>query len=252
MNIQEEQQPRLLPPRRHWARQTHRVVGVSSVLFLVLISASGLILNHADDFGLSHRAAAPWLLRLYGDELPPVDSAFSAAAVLFATSSDTLYANGKSLANGIGPLVGAVANDDIYIVATGREFLVANIDLELIERYAPDTPGAVDRIGKTGERVIVTIQETLYEFDPRSMNLSGPVMLSTDDVRWSQRATPSAEQAAQIGVAALGQAINWERVLLDFHSGRILPTVGRYLADLTAICILYMCFTGVFIWARKR
>jgi uncharacterized iron-regulated membrane protein len=77
-------------------------------------------------------------------------------------------------------------------------------------------------------------------------------MLSTNDVLWSQPATPSAERAEQIGAAALGRAINWERVLLDFHSGRILPTVGRYLADLTALCILYMCFTGIFVWVRKR
>ena len=225
---------------------------MSSALFLVLISASGLILNHADDFGMSHRAAAPWLLRLYSDELPPVDAAYSTTAVLFATSSNTLYANGEELANSAGQLVGAVVADDIYVAASGREFFIANLDLELIERYAPDAPGPVDQLGKSGGRIVAAIQDVLYEFDPQSVSLSETVMLSTDDVLWSRRATPTAEQAEQIGAAVLGQAINWERVLLDFHSGRILPTVGRYLADLTAICILYMCFTGLLVWARKR
>lgn len=251
MNTQ-EQRAILPPPRRHWARQTHRVLGVASAIFLVLISTSGLILNHADDFGMSHRAAAPWLLRLYGDELPPVDSAFSAAGVLFATSSSTLFANGEELAKNSGLLIGAIATDDVYIIATGREFLITNSDLELLERYAPDATALIERLGKDGERVIVAMQNALYELDPRNMSLSEPLMLPMDKVFWAQSATPSAEQAEQIGTAALGQAINWERVLLDLHSGRILPTLGRYLADLTALCILYMCFTGLFVWVRKR
>jgi len=251
MNTQ-EQQARLLPPRRHWARQTHRVLGVASAIFLVLISTSGLILNHADDFGMSHRAAAPWLLRLYGDELPPVDSAFSTAGVLFATSSNTLYSDGEVLANSVGPLTGAVATDGVFVVATGREFLVTSSDLELIERYAPDEPGLIEQLGTNDGRVVVAIEGALYELDLQNMSLSEPVAHSTDTILWSPPATLNADQAEQIGAAALGQAINWERVLLDFHSGRILPTVGRYLADLTALCILYMCFTGVFVWLRKR
>lgn len=250
MNTQEQRI--VLPPRRHWTRQTHRVLGVFSVVFLIFIAASGLILNHADDFGMSHRAAGPWLLRLYGAEAPPVDSAYSAENVLFATSSATLYADGKELAKNTGPLVGAVTIDDAYVVATSQEFLLSSHDLILVERYAPDAPGPMQRLGTSGDHIIVAIEDELYAFDPLRMELTAQSDLTMPSILWAQPATPSDEQAEQIGAAALGQAINWERVLLDFHSGRILPTVGRYIADLTALCLLYMCFTGIFMWVRKR
>jgi uncharacterized iron-regulated membrane protein len=71
-------------------------------------------------------------------------------------------------------------------------------------------------------------------------------------IRWSQPAMPSAAQAEQLGAAALGLAINWERVLLDLHSGRILPKAGRYIADITALALLYMCFSGIVLWTRRR
>jgi uncharacterized iron-regulated membrane protein len=63
---------------------------------------------------------------------------------------------------------------------------------------------------------------------------------------------PVDAQAEQIGIAALGQEIQWERVLLDLLSGRILPGVGRYLADITALALLYMCFSGIVLWTRRR
>ncbi len=223
-----------------------------SVVFLVFIAVSGLILNHADDFGMSHRAAAPWLLRLYGAEAPPVDSAYSAGSVMFATSSASLYADGIELARNTGPLAGAVAVDDAYLVVTDREFLLAGHDLLLVERYAPDAPGLVQRLGTSGNHVIVLIDDQLYEFDSELMSLSRTSDIPPTELHWTQPAQPTEEQSERIGAAVLGQAINWERVLLDFHSGRILPTVGRYVADLTALCLLYMCFTGVFVWVRKR
>lgn len=222
------------------------------MLFLILISASGLTLNHADALGLSRHAAGPWLLGLYGADLPPVESAYSVAGMLFATSGQTLYADGEELAKNTGSLVGAVAIEGAYVVATGSEFIVSNSNVELIERYAPDLSDPIGKLGISSDRIIVAIQNEHYEFNPQRMSLSPLEDLSIDDIAWSQPANPSDAQAKQIGTAELGHAINWERVLLDFHSGRILPAVGRYIADLTALCLLYMCFTGIVLWARRR
>lgn len=222
------------------------------MLFLVLISASGLVLNHADALGMSRHAAAPWVLSLYSTELPPVDAAFSAAGVLFATSAETLYANGIELAKGTNRLIGSVVVDDAYVVATSDEFFLISDDIALIERFAPDASGPMSKLGTAGQHIFVAIQDAYFEIDTQRMSLSSTADITPEKVAWSQPAIPSENQAEQIGTAALGQAINWERVLLDLHSGRILPTIGRYLADITALCLLYMCFTGLWLWARRR
>ena len=252
MNTPDEQVELQAPRRRHWARRTHRVLGMGSLLFVILISFSGLILNHADALGISRYAAGSWLLRIYGIELPPVDSAFAAGGVMFATSAETLYANGAEFAMGVDRLIGAVAVDDGIVVATGNEFFLVNSDAELIERFSPETSVLMSKLGTDDQRIIVTVQDNFSELDPQRMSLSAPENIMTDGVAWSQPATLSDEQAEQIGTTALGRAVNWERVLLDFHSGRILPIVGRYIADITALSLLYMCFSGVVLWTRRR
>ena len=251
MNTQDVQNSQPAPRRSRWVRKTHRVLGVSSLLFVLLISLSGLILNHADALGISRHAAPMLLIRSYGMELPPVDSAFVAADVLFATASETLYANGEEFAKQTDELIGAVAIEGGIVVATRDEFFVTNRDAALIERFAPDSVAPMSKIGTYSERIIVATPDGLAEFDPQQMRLSLPESSTMDRIAWSQPAIPSEEQAEAIGAAALGQAISWERVLLDLHSGRILPGVGRFLADLTALCLLYMCITGLVLWTRR-
>ncbi|HNP62288.1 MAG TPA: PepSY domain-containing protein [Woeseiaceae bacterium] len=231
-------------------RRTHRVLGVSSLLFLVLIALTGLILNHADDLGLSRTAAAPWLIGLYGVDLPPVDSAFSAGGVQFATSAETLFANGDEVLKDADRLTGAVAVDDVIVVATRDEFFITDSTGALIERYTADL--SIKQMGTVDQRIYISDGEGIAEFDAHQMSLVAIDNGSVPDITWSQPGLPDAAQVRQIGLAALGQALNWERVLLDVHSGRILPGLGRWLADLTALALLYMCGTGIVLWTRRR
>ncbi|MGI9271951.1 MAG: PepSY domain-containing protein [Woeseiaceae bacterium] len=252
MNTPDVQNKTQVPRRRHWTRRSHRVLGVGSLLFLILIALSGLILNHADTLGLSRHAAGPMLLRIYGIEAPPVDSAFEANDILFATSSGTLFADGVELAPNSADLRGAIEIDDGLVVATGNEFFVTTRDATLVERFAPEAPGSIMKLGTDGQNAVVLIQNQMFEFDSERMKLSATMISPSNAVIWSQSATPSEEQAEQIGVAGLAQSMNWERVLIDFHSGRILPTVGRYIADITALCLLYLCMSGIVLWTRRR
>ena len=236
---------------RHWTTRTHRVLGLSSLVFLILISASGLILNHADTLGMSRHAAPGWLLRIYNVEPPPISSAFTAGGVLFATSEQILFADGTELAKNADPLIGAAIFDGGLIAATSNEFFLTSVDAALVERFAPDMAGPMIHLGTDGQRIIVATQKGYVDLDPHHMTLSS-VVIEPMDISWSRPVIPTKEQTQQLGAAALGQALNWERVLLDLHSGRILPTAGRYIADITAICLLYMCLTGVMLWFRRR
>ena len=52
-----------------------------------------------------------------------------------------------------------------------------------------------------------------------------------------------------------GSDLNWERVLLDLHSGRLFGVIGNWLMDFVAICILVLAASGLRLWwarpARK-
>lgn len=241
-----------LPRSRHWARRTHRVLGLASLLFIAVISASGLLLNHADGLKLSQTAAGTWLARLYGIAPPPIDSSFAAGKLFLATADDTLYSNGVELANGVDRLIGAVPVGAIVVAASDDELFITTADGALVERFATDPSITMQRIGVSGQRVFADLSSTLLEINVETMNFAAPADLPTLPIDWSQQETPTKSQLQRVGATAVGRAINWERVLLDLHSGRILPGLGRYLADLTALALLYMCFSGFLIWRRRR
>ena len=238
--------------RSHWARRSHRILGIGSMVFLIMISLSGLILNHADALGLSRHAAGPVFLSIYGIEAPPVDAAFAAGDVIFATSSGSLFADGIELAANSTQLSGAIEFDDSLVVATSNEFFVMTIDANLIERFVAEVSNSITRLGTDGQRIIVSLQDEMFAFDAVQMSLSPVGTDAADDVIWSKPAVLSSDQAEEIGIAGLANTMNWERILIDFHSGRILPTIGRYIADITALCLLYLCISGIVLWTRRR
>lgn len=251
MNTLNEEPKRQQRLGKHWARRTHRVLGVSSVTFIFLISLTGLVLSHADTLKLStHYISGPVMLGLYGIDAPPVETAFEARGVIFATADNKLFANGQLMADEVEALRGAITKDDVIVLATDSEFFIVTQSAELVERFAPDVSGLTGRLGTDGQLVVADIDSHQFVFDTNSMRLQS--LPGITNVTWSQAVTPSQQQVANIAATSLGKTLSWERVLSDLHSGRILPTVGRYLADITAICLLYLCVTGIFLWFRRR
>ncbi|HNP36644.1 MAG TPA: PepSY domain-containing protein [Woeseiaceae bacterium] len=238
---------------KHWARRTHRLVAVNALLFLLLLALSGLLLNHANSLGLTDRyPPGGWQEFLYGLEPPGIDAAFAAGGIVFASVNNVLYADGKKLADLSDELRGVVAGSDGIVIATASELLLATNEAQLVERFSPALSSEVDRIGGTGQAVVLLIGAQYFYFDVPAMRLGEPGQAVAGSVDWSTPATLSKEQQDQLVAAALGELFSWERVLIDFHSGRILPVVGRYLADLAALCLIYLCLTGLLLWFRRR
>jgi uncharacterized iron-regulated membrane protein len=53
-----------------------------------------------------------------------------------------------------------------------------------------------------------------------------------------------------------GSAVNWAKIVTDLHSGKILGTAGKLAIDATAVAMLGLTLTGVYLWwlpkLRKR
>lgn len=239
-------------PLRHWANRTHRFIAMVAVLFVIVVTLTGLVLNHADTFGLSSRGAG-FLSSVYGIEAPSPDAAFDAGGIVFASTTDTLYADGRELATISGPLRGAVVTGTgEIIVATPVELLLTTSKAMLIEHAIINAGTPIVRFGVAGKKIVAATPEQLFAVDTVAMDL----VVNDEDpavgIAWSTPATLNDEQIGRISEQALGKIISWERVLNDLHSGRILPVVGRYIVDIAALCLLYLCFTGVLIWIRTR
>ena len=57
----------------------HRWLGLGSIAFVLLLSTTGIVLNHKDDFRLDRMyLSSSWLLDWYGVESPAAEASFAA------------------------------------------------------------------------------------------------------------------------------------------------------------------------------
>ena len=210
------------------------------------------MLNHSDELGLPQLHVSGALAnRLYGIEAAPVSTAFEAAGLVLVSAADTVYANENPIADGAGEIRGAVVSDDLVVIGTNREVILTTTDAMVVERSAIAPSQELNRVGLEGSRVVVDTDTGLFALDTNQMQLTALDSLSIDPA-WSVPVQLDAAQGRRVSDAAAGHIITWERLLSDLHSGRILPVFGRYLFDITALCLLYLCISGVFLWFRRR
>jgi len=252
VNTSDNQARKRSPRHRHWARRSHRVVAIGAFSFLILLAITGLLLNHSDDLGLPQQFVSGSVAeKLYGIEAPSIDAAFAAADLVFVTMAGTLYGNVIAVADDVGEIRGAVVSDNLVVVATDREFILTTTEPTLVERSDIGSVQRLNRIGLAGSQVVVELNSGRFAFDSNQMLLSA-LNPAIADIAWSEAIQAEEQQARQLGNAAAGEIISWERVLSDLHSGRILPNVGRIIFDLAALCLLYLCMSGVLLWFRRH
>lgn len=240
-------------PRRakHWARRTHRFCALFALVFLVQLSVTGILLNHADSIGLSKNHLSSVLAGvLYGIKSPPVDRSFDVAGNSYASSGGFLFVGPEVVASATGEILGAVSTNDIVVAATSREFIVFTKGGNLIERATNERSAREFRLGLNADRVVVNSNGELFGFDPNSME-STPSTLEYEDVTWSEPSKLETRDMRAIQNRVVGNSITWERAVSDIHNGRIVPRIGSFLTDLSAICLLYLCITGLIMWFRR-
>ena len=95
---------------QRWLSRWHRWFGVGSIVFILLLSVTGIALNHSDDLNLDSRyLRSPWLLEWYGIDVPDPESSFVAAPHRVTLIGERLYYDDSELMSGISTLVGMVS-----------------------------------------------------------------------------------------------------------------------------------------------
>lgn len=70
--------------------------------------------------------------------------------------------------------------------------------------------------------------------------------------------TPSLFQALPVTMKqrvvaqSVPPSLNWQRLLLDLHAGRLFGLAGQLVMDLAALVLVVLALTGTVIWSRSR
>ena len=181
-----DNQSRPAPVQRCLSR-VHRWLGLGSVAFVLLLSVTGIALNHAGQLNLDrHYLRSPWLLEWYGITVPPPQASFTVAAHRVSLIGERLYFDNSELTDGIPALVGAVSTPSFIAIATPTDVLLVTPDGTLVERIDTEAhlPGDVTAIGIAGAVLLLRGGDYLYETDENLLTLRPVVEFDVADIQW--------------------------------------------------------------------
>ncbi len=246
------------PKKNRWRLllwRWHRRVGLASALLVLLVSVTGIILNHVSALDwLREPVKNQWLLKTYGIKAPEITAYQVDSQYLSSLGGEYFYLNDQESGYCRGHLKGAVLDRGLIVVACSDELVLLNSDNEVIERIgsAYGLPAPLAALGHCGQSLC--LKGELGEF-----------LLNIDQLSWQARGEGDAvfrgakpvdlpsEYERSLIRQFLGEGLPWERVVLDLHSGRLFG-LGPWLMDIVALFLIALAGSGVSMWlgARRR
>ena len=231
----------------------HRWIGMTTAAFVVLLSLTGLALNHTERMELDSRhVESDALLDWYGIRAPDDITVYAAGSMTVASVGRLVYIGTAQLPHTEAPVTGAVLLGDFIVVGLHDQLLLLTLDGELVERLdaTAGVPAGIQALGTTAAgRLAVASTDGDFSTDSDLTRWQRNVM---QGVTWSRPVTPAPELVAALQQRYRGSGLSVERVVLDLHSGRILGAWGVYLMDAAAIVFLLLAASGIWLWGKRR
>ena len=231
----------------------HRYIGLCAALFVVILSVSGLALNHTESLHLdSTHVQSESLLDWYGIHAPDKLHSYSTGQDYFTEVHGLVFHNARLLDAVTAPLVGAISYQDFIVLATQNHLNLLARNGELIENIgsAGGVPAGMKAIGTTTDGTIaIKAAHGYYLTDESFLEWTET---DTVDATWSMISDTPPALTRALQAAYRGNGLPLERVVLDLHSGRILGNAGVLLVDAAAIVFLLLAISGIWLWSRRR
>jgi uncharacterized iron-regulated membrane protein len=229
-------------------RRWHRSAGALAAIGVLLLVVTGMLLNHAPSLGLDQRPVrADWVLDRYGIQIA-APMGYFVAPFWISVSGGQLYVDANA-AGTLDQLRGAATLEGMIFAGGGDALVVLDGEGHRIDQLdRASLPGAIDAITARTDRVLVETGGQWYASDSSLL-------------AWTPSAAPDAVTGARPLPVSLARAVvadarsrqlNWERVLLDLHSGRLMGAWGPWVIDVFALLFALLAISGFWLWLRSR
>lgn len=232
-------------PKFHWRfflLRWHRRLGVVSALFVLLLAITGVLLNHTHELNLAGKPLdSGWLSRHYGLPSSPAASDFvhPLPAGKLQARTGKLWLDDTVLGD-CQRLVGVIEQAEQVLVACPDRLLLLTPGGGLIDQA--DTlrgvPEGLSAVTLQGEEVLLHRGDATFSVDLASLSVSA--------------VTGSRAGATSPAPVPASAVLNWERVVLDLHSGRLFGRGGVWLMDAMALLFGVLAVSGLVMAARRR
>jgi len=228
----------------------HRRIGLLCALFVLILSVTGLLLNHTSSLKLDRiKVHSAILASLYGLPSPKPLSLQVGEQWVSHDGSKQLYLQDTVVAQCAAPFRGAVRHNGLMNILCQDELLLLTSAGELLETITPSLGLPLETQALTvldGQLLLKTARGTVNT-DLDSLQWT-PVTIAPE--HWPNPQTPPAHLSQQLN--AQTPAIDLEQLMLDLHSGRLFGGFGVLVMDLAAVLLIVLSITGFVAWNSSR
>lgn len=228
----------------------HRRIGLLCLLFVVVLSITGILLNHTSSLKLdSIKLQSSLLARLYGLPTPNPQALPTVDQWLVHDGISQLYLDEVAIAECEAPLLGAVTVNGLLHVLCHQELLLLSPEGEFLESITPvlGLPAQAKALTLHNGQLLINTADGTFTANMETLDWQ-----PTDAIP-SQWPTPQ-QLPAQLSnkIVNTAPSIDLEQVLLDLHSGRLFGGLGVLVMDLAAVLLIVLSITGFIAWNSSR
>jgi len=237
---------------RPWLWRWHRRIGLAASLLVLLLSVTGIQLNHIDVLNWDKKPLkSAWLLSLYGVESASITSYQVDANWLSSLGDGRVYWNEQLLSECEGDFVGALNYQGRVLVACSELLILVTESGDVIERLGSvyQLPRPLEALGFCGETLCFQAMGVVHQVDIERLRWPKYLLQAPFEPALSMP-LPTGRRKSLLADYYSG-GITWERVLLDLHSGRLLG-MGPWLMDIVALLLILLALSGLLLWGQGR
>ena len=195
----------------------HRFLGVTLVLFVLMLSITGTLLQHADDFNIRQSYTSSEFAKNIYDIKPCKVSSVYIGSKWFSKCNNNLYFEDVKIVNNVNSITSINKKKDRYFVQYGNHKITIDEKGKILDMAHLE--GVEDQIEKK-------------------------IQLKEDKIEENLK--------ARIENKSLSKTITYERVIVDIHTGRFFGQAGVTLIDLVTIGLILLSITGTYSWVRHK
>ena len=194
----------------------HRLLGITLVFFILVLSITGSLLQHAEDFNIRNNYASSYIAKSFYNIKPCEIYSYEFKNKWLSICNRNLYFDTTKIASNINKINSILLKKDRYHIQYDNHVIIINSD------------SSIEDMGHTEE------SERIF------MNINMKKNIITNDKK------------KIIEDKSISKTITYERIVVDLHSGRLFGPFGVTLVDLVTIGIILLSLTGSYTWLRHK
>ncbi len=235
-----------------WLWRWHKRIGVMVCLLILFLASTGFVLNHSSQWGWDRTPiTSAWVLRSYGFKKDQQIKSLKVNQNWWTVAGTHLFLDERKLKTCDHHWLLPLNIPPWVITACGQQIFLWFEDGQLVDTlYDLPEPQLLGLVESPQHKPLLLYRDNRYQLELETFTFE-PVNVDDAVVTPVPEALPKHLHQA-ILPQAIPEELNWERWLLDLHSGRWFGSWGVFVMDFVAFAMIGLALSGFLLYGLRR